>query len=96
MKRSRVKHTGRTTTLPCPGTRRRVASCRMDRDMNFKRDWNQDGRVLTIEDAEQVIAEYRAAYSPARFKRLMEQASNHGHARAISERFEQAATEDPK
>jgi hypothetical protein len=55
----------------------------------MKRNWNLDGRVLTAEDARQVVKAYRN-YSPKRFAWLMIQASNHGHKPEIAEVFRQA------
>ena len=54
------------------------------------RDWNKDGRVLTVEDARQVVEAYHQAYSRKRFRWLMVQAAAHGHPAPIAEVFRSA------
>lgn len=58
--------------------------------MTAKRCWNLDGRMLTVEDADQCIACYRETYTAGRFARLMMLALTHGHPEPIAARFRAA------
>jgi hypothetical protein len=57
------------------------------------RSWNTDSRTLNSNDARQVVACYRATYSPRRFQWLMLQAAGHGHQPDVAHIF-QAAVEE--
>lgn len=48
------------------------------------RDWNNDSRIMNATDARQMVAAYRDAYSPSRFRRLLVLCLTHGHSAEVN------------
>ena len=57
------------------------------------RQWNCDGRMLNAVDARQCVEAYRAEYTPARAKWLIQQAARNGHPAECQKVFQYAFNE---